>query len=324
MTSSRPRLEASDRVTLLMSFVPYLLDRGPVSVTDLAEHFDITPQQVTELVQLLALSGLPGGDGLYQHQDLFDINWDLFEQEDVVELWNHVAVEATPKFSPREAAALVAGLQYISGIIPDTDKPLLSGLLAKIAEGASAQPENILISAAPVPVDLEIIRDALRHNTSITFSYLNARGETLGRAVDPLRLDLVGQTWYLRGWCHARAALRTFRLDRMSDLAESDHSRVTELTAADLPAELFDVSVTDIEVTFLVEKSALPFLAPYQPRIISVHSDSQVLIGVGFADMGAVPRFVMQLPGSISVVAPTEAHDLVISWVKRSLGTHTP
>ena len=324
MTTSRPRLEAADRVTLLMSFVPYLLDQGPVSVTDLAKHFDITSEQVTELVQLLALSGLPGGDGLYQHQDLFDINWDLFEQDHVVELWNHVAVEATPKFSSREAAALVAGLQYISGIIPDSDKPLLSDLLAKIAEGASAQPENILISAAPVPVDLEVIRNALRQDRSITFIYLNARGESLGRAVDPLRLDLVGQPWYLRGWRHARSALRTFRLDRMSNLAVSEQSRVTELTAADLPAELFDVSLTDIDVTFLVEKSALPLLAPYKPRIMSVHSEAQVLIGVGFADLGAVPRFVMQLPGSISVVAPAEARELVISWVKRSLGTHTP
>lgn len=323
MTSSRPRLEASDRVTLLMSFVPFLLDRGPVSVNELAEHFDITPQHVTELVQLLALSGLPGGDGFYQHQDLFDINWDLFEEENIVELWNHVAVEAAPKFSSREAAALVAGLQYISGIIPEADKTLLSGLLTKIAEGASTQPENILISAAPVPVDLEVIRSALRQNRSITFTYLNARGESLGRAVDPIRLDLVGQTWYLRGWCHARSALRTFRLDRMSDLEVSVQSRLTELTSADLPTELFDVSVTDIEVTFLVEKSALSLLAPYQPRVISAHSDTQVLIRVGFADLGAVPRFVMQLPGSISVVEPADAHELVISWVKRSLGTLT-
>ena len=58
------RLEASDRVTLLMSFVPYLLEHGPVSVDDLAQHFDITTTQVEELVQLLAMSGIPGDCGL--------------------------------------------------------------------------------------------------------------------------------------------------------------------------------------------------------------------------------------------------------------------
>ena len=74
------RLEAADRVTLLMSFVPYLIDQGPVPVDQLAQHFDISPAQVQELVQLLAMSGVPGENGYYQHQDLFDINWDLFEE----------------------------------------------------------------------------------------------------------------------------------------------------------------------------------------------------------------------------------------------------
>ena len=46
------RLEAADRVTLLMAFVPYLIDQGAVPVDQLALHFDITPAQVQELVQL--------------------------------------------------------------------------------------------------------------------------------------------------------------------------------------------------------------------------------------------------------------------------------
>lgn len=324
MSTPRTRLEAADRVTLLMSFVPYLLDQGPVSVAQISRHFEITTSQVTELVQLLALSGLPGGDGLYQHQDLFDINWDLFEEEQIVELWNHVGVDATPKFSSREAAALVAGLQYISGIIPASDKPLLQQLLAKIAEGASAQPENILISPAPVPVDLGVIRDAVRTDKSITFSYLNSRGERSQRAVDPIRLDLVGQTWYLRAWCHERSALRTFRLDRMNDLDLSSESRVTSISEADLPTELFDVSVTDLDVIFRVEKTSLSFLSPYKPRVFKALSEDEVLIAVAFADLGAIPRFVMQLPGAISVISPPEAKELVISWAKRSQGTDTP
>lgn len=324
MNIQRPRLEASDRVTLLMSFVPYLIDQGPVSVEQLAVHFEISPAHVTELVQLLALSGLPGGDGLYQHQDLFDINWDLFEEEQIVELWNHVAVDSTPKLSSREAAALVAGLQYISGIIPEVDKPLLTSLFAKLAEGASAQPENISISAAPVPVDMHVIREAVRTDTSITFNYLNSRGERRHRMVDPLRLDLVGQTWYLRGWCHERAALRTFRLDRLTDLAGSDKSRITPLSESDLPTELFDVSVTDVEVTFRIDQSSLVFLSPYKPRLISAAQDDEVIVGVAFPELSAVPRFVMQLPGAITVLSPPEAQELVISWTKRSLGTVSP
>ena len=80
------RLEAADRVTLLMSFVPYLIEQGAVPVQQLAEHFDITVAQVQELVQLLAMSGVPGDDGYYQHQDLFDINWDVIHSMSLYKL----------------------------------------------------------------------------------------------------------------------------------------------------------------------------------------------------------------------------------------------
>ena len=140
------RLEASDRVTYLMAFVPYLIEQGATSVSELADHFGLESSHVEELVQLLAMSGVPGDNGYYQHQDLFDINWDLFEEQKIVELWQHVGVEATPRFSAREAAALLAGLQYISGIVPERDKDIIDKLVTKISSGASAEPENL-----PVP-----------------------------------------------------------------------------------------------------------------------------------------------------------------------------
>ncbi len=175
-----------------MSFVPYLIEQGPVPVEQLATHFDLTTSQVEELVQLLAMSGVPGDDGYYQHQDLFDINWDLFEQEHIVELWQHVGVESTPRFSAREAAALLAGLQYISGIVPERDRSIIDKLVLKIASGASAEPENLLVTPAPVPVDLDVIRQAVTSGHSVGFEYRSATGELTPRSVDPLRLDLVG------------------------------------------------------------------------------------------------------------------------------------
>jgi hypothetical protein len=110
----------------------------------------------------------------------------------------------------------------------------------------------------------------------------------------------------------------------MSELSVSDAARVTTLTASDLPAELFDVSPSDIDVQFQISKNALAFLAPYKPRIVAAGPGDEVTISVQFADLSAVPGFVMQLPGAMRVVSPPEAHDLIISWVKRSLATSTP
>jgi proteasome accessory factor C len=317
------RLEAADRVTLLMSFVPYLLDQGAVPVAQLAEHFDITPTQVQELVQLLAMSGVPGDDGFYQHQDLFDINWDLFEDQQIVELWQHVAVDATPRFSAREAAALLAGLQYISGIVPERDKSIVDKLVSKISSGASAQPENLLVTPAAVPVDLDVIRHAVSSGHSVSFQYQNASGERLFRSVDPLRLDLVGESWYLRGWSHEREALRTFRLDRISEFSVSQDSFVTELNASDLSDELFDVKDTDIRVTFEVENSSLSLLSAYRPEVIGAAEGEMVRVEVAFSDISSVPVFVAQIPGSVIVTSPPEAISVVSAWAEQALARYS-
>jgi proteasome accessory factor C len=320
MASSR--LEAADRVTLLMSFVPYLLEQGAVPVAQLAEHFDITSAQVEELVQLLAMSGVPGDNGFYQHQDLFDINWDLFEEHKIVELWQHVAVDATPRFSAREAAALVAGLQYISGIVPDRDKSIVEKLVTKIASGASAEPENLVVTPAAVPVDLDVIRNAVRSGHSVRFVYQNASGERLTRTVDPLRLDLVGESWYLRGWSHEREALRTFRLDRISDLSVSEDPFVTVLHASDLSDELFDIKDSDIRVLFLVDNSSLGLLSAYRPEVRGISDGDMVRVEVAFSDLSSVPVLVAQIPGSIQVISPPEAISAVSMWAEQALTSY--
>ena len=312
------RLEAADRVTLLMSFVPYLIEQGAVPVQQLAEHFDITVSQVQELVQLLAMSGVPGDDGYYQHQDLFDINWDLFEDQQIVELWQHVAVESTPRFSAREAAALVAGLQYISGIVPERDRTVVDQLVAKIASGASAEPENLLVTPAAVPVDLDVIRSALSTGHSVSFIYQNSTGERSTRSVDPLRLDLVGETWYLRGWSHEREALRTFRLDRISELSVSTETIQTTLSLADLSDELFDVSDSHIRVVCEIEESALLLLSAYSPTVLGAVDQNMLSVEVAFSDLTSIPVFVSQIPGAIRVISPPEAVSAVRLWAEQA------
>lgn len=321
-TLANPRLEASDRVTLLMSFVPYLIEQGPVPIDQLAQHFDISPSQVEELVQLLAMSGIPGDDGFYQHQDLFDINWDLFEEQRIVELWQHVAVDSTPRFSAREAAALLAGLQYISGIVPERDKNIVEELVNKISSGASAAPENLLVTPAVVPLDFDIFRDAVSSRHSVNFLYRKAQGTQSKRSVDPLRLDLVGETWYLRGWCHEREALRTFRLDRISEISVSEDEFLTDLNESDLSEELFDIKETDVRVRFIIEESALSLLSAYRPDIISSRSDGCLEVDVAFGDLSAVPVFIAQIPGSVTVVSPPEAISMVHEWAQRALESY--
>ncbi len=314
-----PKLGANDRVTLYLSLVPYLLQHSPVSVTEAAARFHVSVADMRDLVRKLSNLGIPGTEGYYLPNDLFEINFDLFEDDDVIDLLNAVGIEATPRFSGTEAATLVAGLQFISGVVDAEDRPSVTALIQKIGLGASASPANILVSTPEPPIDITALRHALSAHNRVHFEYRNARGENETRTVSPLRLDLIGDTWYLRAWCHLRDAARTFRLDRIEGLTETNVAISPEHQALELSETLFDVRDTDLAVVVRLAENALPLIAEYHPVIESAASEGAVLATIRFAHLTNVARCVARYPGIITVVEPPEAIRAVANYASDAL-----
>jgi proteasome accessory factor C len=209
-------MSAQEKLTFLLSLVPFLVERERVSVTDVAEHFRVDPAQIREAVQLIAMSGVPGSTTTYQYEDLFDINWDDFELNDQIVLTNLVALDDSPRFSAREAAALLAGLQYLSSLPENADREAVSTLMAKLSRGASELPSQLAVEVGESDLTLALVRESVAGGVQLEFDYLGSRGERERRRIDPLRVESMDADWYLRGWDHAREAVRTFRLDRIS------------------------------------------------------------------------------------------------------------
>ncbi|BDZ47279.1 hypothetical protein GCM10025866_31880 [Naasia aerilata] len=132
--SARP-LQAQDKLAFLLSLVPYLIDHEQVSVAEAAKHFGVRDDEMRRAVELIAVSGLPGDSDAYLHNDLFDINWDEFEENDLIVLTHSVAIDESPRFSARETAALLAGLQYLSALPENADRAALASLMNKLARG---------------------------------------------------------------------------------------------------------------------------------------------------------------------------------------------
>lgn len=316
---NRPsRLDATDRVNLLLSFVPYLLEKSPVAVAELSSVFHVSSETVRELVRLLAVSGIPGESGMYQHQDLFDIDWDAFENDDVVVLWNHIAVDSTPRLSQLEAASLIAGLQYISGLAETTDSVHVEQLISKLSRGSSANPQSITIARSKVPDEVASINKAISAGVSITFLYAAPTSQN-HRQVDPIRLDLVGQQWYLRGWCHLRQDVRTFRLSRMSDLQTTTDRRVSAVQPSELPDELFDVGAADLVIRAEAPSHALSLIREYQPENIREHSNGLVSFEVRLSTVNSVIPLVTSSGGVIRILSPENAVEVISRWADAAL-----
>ncbi|WP_166872305.1 YafY family protein [Salinibacterium sp. ZJ450] len=315
MAERKPPFQAQDKLAFLLSLVPYLMDHDRVTVHEAAEHFGVTDQQIRDAVSLIVVSGIPGATHQYQPEDLFDIAWDDFEQHDEIVLTNMVAIDESPRFSAREAAALIAGLQYLSALPENADRAAIASLTDKLSRGASGLPSAVAVEGSDTDETLALIRQAVDSGVQLSFDYLSSRGDFERRNVDPLRVDTVDADWYLRGWDHLREAIRTFRLDRMSrpELTTTPISR----RGADvtLPDTLFAGSSDDLTVTVDVAPSALALLGEYlQEGTQPVPVDGMLRVTIRVAHFHSLKRLIASLPDVATVVGPPEARRMVRDW----------
>ncbi|WP_294179100.1 YafY family protein [uncultured Schumannella sp.] len=311
-----PPLLARDKLTFLLSFVPWLVDHERVSVTEAAEHFGMTPEQIREAVRLIAMSGVPGDTAQYQHGDLFDISWDSFEDDDEIVLTHRVAIDGSPRFSAREAAAVIAGLQYLSAVPENADRAALTSLLGKLSRSASSAPSPLGVDASMhSDATLSLVRASVERGVQLEFDYLNARGERERRRIDPLRVESADADWYVRGWCHLRRAVRTFRVDRIASAVVTDEPIEHHAGQIQVPETLFDASLTDLDVRIEVASAAMPLLDDYlhDDAAVEAHGD-RMRATLRVSHFHGLKRLVAGLPGMVVVVSPPEAREAVRAW----------
>ncbi|MBX3195974.1 MAG: WYL domain-containing protein [Microbacteriaceae bacterium] len=310
--------QARDKLAFLLSLVPWLIEHDGANVAEAAAHFGVSPQQIRDAVELIAVSGIPGDTDSYQHGDLFDINWDAFESNDEIVLTNLVAIDDSPRFSAREATALIAGLQYLSSLPENAGSATLASLTAKLSRGASAEPAQVGVEEADDSgrgTTLALIRDCVARGTQLELDYLDSAGNRERRRVDPLRVESFDDDWYLRGWCHLREAVRTFRLDRISNAVITDAPIEHRASEVRLPDRLFDGSPEDLEVTIEVAPAAMPLLVDYLPEgAASTDADGRIRTTLRVSHFHGLKRLIASMPGVAVVVAPASARSAVAEW----------
>lgn len=319
MDKPKPQpFQARDKLAFLLALVPYLMDRDRVTVIAAAEHFAVDPEQIRDAVNLIAVSGLPGETSAYQHDDLFDIDWDAFENDDEIVLTNRVAIDDSPRFSAREASALIMGLQYLSALPEYADRASIASLIAKLSRGTSGAVAPVGVggpeSLESLTPSLALIRESVDAGLQLEFDYLNARGDRERRRVDALQVESIDADWYLRGWCHLREAVRTFRLDRISEPKVTDAPIEHRATDVRLP-ELFEASPDDLEVVIDVESAAMPLLADFIPDGARSRSDGdRVRTTLRVSHYHGLKRLIASMPGVVTVVEPADARAAVAAW----------
>nr|BFF11474.1 YafY family protein [Microbacterium flavescens] len=251
--------------------------------------------------------------------DLFDIDWDLLDQRDLIVITNSVGLERSPKLTAREAAALLAGLQLARTIPGVGDTDLFTGLLGKLARGASSAPAEVIVAPGPVDTVRDAVASALRRGVAVSFTYKAPDAAPTTRTVDPVKVHIADGQWYLQGWCHLREAMRTFHLDRVSELELTD----IPITHAGEPAGgWFQSGEGDMVVRIRFDEAVGPLLGDYLDRASLQTADGVTVATMRVADEYSLRRLVAKRGGEVEVLEPAAARRAAAEWAEAGLSQY--
>ncbi len=198
------------RAERLFRLVNEMRARGVSRASDLAERLEVSVSTIYRDIAHLQASGLPidGEAGVgYLLRSGFDLPNVTFTNDQVDALALGLSfVERTGDPALAEAAR-EARAKIQAGMPRPEERRLADAPYFSLAGRTGAMP------------DLTLLRRAIRQRRIAQFDYRDGKGKRTGRRVRPLVIWNLPDGWMLSAWCELRQDFRTFRLDRMQDLA---------------------------------------------------------------------------------------------------------
>jgi proteasome accessory factor C len=324
MIMPEPRkLTDSDRFNLMLALVGNLIDGAEYDVPELAKHFKVPEVEITNAVKNLGFIEI-------NHHSPYGIDFDELEDGNVaVNYKEKMSLKEVPRLSARQASALAAGLVYLKSIPGLADSDEIETLQKIIASGFDkTQAPEIKINPIGIDLDIRILRQAINKGVAIKCDYQDNKGVTsIGRVIEPLRIDPQSELIYLRGWCQQKQALRSFRIDRMRNTVILPDVPISEAAKqAELQDEIYVPSDNDIEVVLEVEPGAYGLmydLKPIAETVVINKTSRRFTVKVG--DVRNLGPLVTRYGGGAKVISPADAkkavRDFALAAINPSLGS---
>jgi proteasome accessory factor C len=276
MNNSR-NFNAFDRFNFALPLIGYLMRNEEVHISDVANHFNVPESLIRDSITALMSIGTLDKSDFEQTYYCFDT--ERLDAEGIISLSQSIGIQDAPRLSARQASALAAGLSIMSTLPEFSSEHEISELLEIISKGTTdSGPSAIHYQPGAIDSDVAVIRKAMLNSHRIGCVYRNIRGETSTRQIDPVRLDLRGNIWFLRGYCLIHKELRTFRLDHMGSSIELETEICEEAkNIQDIDEAEYLSSETDVTVTVEVTPEAYSLLGDFSAENIRENSKTNII-----------------------------------------------
>jgi predicted DNA-binding transcriptional regulator YafY len=203
--------------TRVLAVLALLQAHGRMSGAELAQRLEVNIRTLRRYIIMLQDLGIPieaerGRNGAYILSAGFKLPPMMFTNEEALALT--VGLISARRFNLAETdRAIESALAKLERVMPLDLKSRVRALTETVTLD-----QNTVSSAPPSEVVLSTMSGAAQLQQRVHIQYHSDQGEDTERDFDPYGLTYYLQRWYVVGYCHLRQDLRSFRLDRITDI----------------------------------------------------------------------------------------------------------
>lgn len=204
------------RLSRILALIPYVLDKQAVDVNEIIDRFGYSKDQLTRDLNTIFVCGLPG----YGPGDLMEAYLD--EDEVIIDAADFFA--KAPRLTPVEALGLLAAGMTVIG--SGEASPALESAVRKLSKVVMPDADTSLaVDVLDQSQHVGVLREAAAAGRLVNMVYRSVgKEETTERQVEPWSVFATLGRWYVLGYCRLVDDQRTFRVDRIKELAMLDET----------------------------------------------------------------------------------------------------
>ena len=302
---------AIEKTAQALDLIPYILEHPGVSIEELADSFESTPSDISEILSIIFMCGLPG----YTHLELIDLS----TEHGFVSIMDPQNLDKPRRLTKVEVVSILLGLQNLvsQGV---------SAEVAKIVDSVSKKMTDLLGDIATLEIIegeqkiprsewKDLLEVAITNGKALDIEYLSLSNEKISiRTISPKKLYIRAGNYYVEAYCDSSQEIRHFRLDRMRTVSISPRS----ISTLD-PTNTSRSAVIEA----LIPKSALYFLETNEEIVMNseIFAD-QLRVSLEVTNEQWLFRALASINGSVTITSPESLKAKFADLSRRTLDNY--
>jgi proteasome accessory factor C len=202
----------------LLDLVPFLLSHQGISISDLATHFKVEKDVITDDLNTLWMCGLPG----YTPLELIDLAFD----SGYVTIRNAAPLAYVRTMSSSEIVSLALGLDLLRDSLLNLGNEQVSRIDRLSQRLRSQIGAHISIASGTQTAHRSMIATSIARRVPVEITYYSSTtDQETRRIVTAYDFFQENDVEYFQAYCHTSNGMRTFRVDRIVTASVAQESQ---------------------------------------------------------------------------------------------------